>query len=75
MSIFNVGSANVGASQAARIGRLKGEILAHAVPVEVLGITGVQKKMPLYAILGLSLAGTLPVASFVAERRMMRRYG
>ena len=33
------------------------------------------KKMPLYAILGLSLAGTLPVASFVAERRMMRRYG
>ena len=36
---------------------------------------GVQKKMPLYAILGLSLAGTLPVASFVAERRMMRRFG
>ena len=36
---------------------------------------GVQKKMPLYAILGLTLAGTLPVASFVAERRMMRRYG
>ena len=36
---------------------------------------GVQKKMPLYAILGLSLAGTLPMASFVAERRMMRRYG
>lgn len=36
---------------------------------------GVQKKMPLYVILGLSLAGTLPVASFVAERRMMRRFG
>ena len=36
---------------------------------------GVQKKMPLYAILGLTLAGTLPVASFVAERRMMRRFG
>ena len=36
---------------------------------------GVQKKMPLYAILGLSLAGTLPLASFVAERRMMRRFG
>jgi integral membrane protein len=36
---------------------------------------GVQKKMPLYAILGLSLAGTLPVASFVAERRMVRRFG
>jgi len=36
---------------------------------------GVQKKMPLYVILGLTLAGTLPVASFVAERRMMRRFG
>jgi N4-gp56 family major capsid protein len=34
------------ATQAARIGKLKGEILAHAVPVEVLGITGTQKKMP-----------------------------
>ena len=30
----------------ARLGRLKGEILAHAVPVEVLGMTGQQKKMP-----------------------------
>ena len=34
------------ATQAARIGKLKGEILAHAVPVEVLGITGMQKQMP-----------------------------
>jgi N4-gp56 family major capsid protein len=34
------------ASSASRIGRLKGEILAHAVPVEVLGITGQQKQMP-----------------------------
>jgi N4-gp56 family major capsid protein len=33
-------------TQAARIGKLKGEILAHAVPVEVLGITGMQKQMP-----------------------------
>jgi hypothetical protein len=30
----------------ARINKLKGEILAHAMPVEVLGITGQQKKMP-----------------------------
>jgi N4-gp56 family major capsid protein len=29
-----------------RIGVLKGEILAHAEPKEVLGITGVQKRMP-----------------------------
>ena len=36
---------------------------------------GVQKKMSLIAILGLTLAGTLPIASFVAERRMMRRFG
>jgi len=34
------------ATSAARIGKLKGEILAHAIPVEVLGITGTQKKMP-----------------------------
>lgn len=33
-------------SQAARIGKLKGEILGHAVPVEVLGITGDQKQIP-----------------------------
>lgn len=31
---------------AGRINKLKGEILAHAVPVEVLGITGQQKQMP-----------------------------
>lgn len=34
------------ATQAQRIGILKGEILAHADPKEVLGITGMQKKMP-----------------------------
>lgn len=33
-------------TSAQRIGKLKGEILAHAVPVEVLGITGQQKQMP-----------------------------
>lgn len=31
---------------AERIGKLKGEILAHAVGVEVLGITGMQRQMP-----------------------------
>lgn len=34
------------AGTTSRIGRLKGEILAHAIPVEVLGITGTQKMMP-----------------------------
>lgn len=29
-----------------RVGKLKGEILAHAMPIEVLGITGQQKEMP-----------------------------
>ena len=29
-----------------RIGKIKGEILAHAIPVEVLAITGQRKKMP-----------------------------
>jgi N4-gp56 family major capsid protein len=33
-------------SPAARIGKLKGDILAHAVPAEVLGITGQQRGMP-----------------------------
>lgn len=34
------------ASPAGRINKLKGEILAHAIPVEVLGITGMQRQMP-----------------------------
>jgi N4-gp56 family major capsid protein len=33
-------------TQSQRIGRVKGEILAHAIPVEVLGVTGQTKKMP-----------------------------
>lgn len=33
-------------TQTARVAKLKGEILAHAAPVEVLGMTGMQKKMP-----------------------------
>lgn len=33
-------------SPAGRINKLKGEILAHAVPVEVLGITGMQRAIP-----------------------------
>ena len=31
---------------AGRINKLKGEILAHAIPVEVLGITGTQRQIP-----------------------------
>lgn len=34
------------ATQTGRVNKLKGEILAHAIPVEVLGITGSQKQMP-----------------------------
>lgn len=34
------------ASPAGRINKFKGEILAHAIPVEVLGITGAQKEVP-----------------------------
>jgi N4-gp56 family major capsid protein len=34
------------ATQAARIGKFKGDILKHAIPVEVLGITGMNKPMP-----------------------------
>lgn len=46
MATFVTGSNNIGATQSQRIGKLKGEILAHAVPVEVLGITGQQKQIP-----------------------------
>lgn len=34
------------ASPAGRINKLKGEILAHAVPAEVLGMTGMQRAIP-----------------------------
>jgi N4-gp56 family major capsid protein len=34
------------ATQAARIGKLKGDILKHAMPMEVLSKTGLQKKLP-----------------------------
>lgn len=33
-------------TQAARIGKFKAEIITHAIPVEVLGITGMNKPMP-----------------------------
>jgi N4-gp56 family major capsid protein len=33
-------------SPAGRINQLKGEILAHSIPVEVLGITGMQRQIP-----------------------------
>jgi N4-gp56 family major capsid protein len=46
MAIQNMGIGNVGATQAARIGKLKGEVLAHAIPVEVLGMCGMQKQIP-----------------------------
>lgn len=36
----------VSTNPAARIGKLKGDILKHAMPVEVLGITGQQRAMP-----------------------------
>jgi len=35
---------------------------------------GVQKKMSLPIILALIAAGTLPFASFVAERRIVKKY-
>lgn len=40
MATQNLGTA------AARIGKFKAEILKHAIPVEVLGITGMNKEMP-----------------------------
>lgn len=34
----------------------------------------VKARWPIFKMLGLILAGTLPVASFIAERRVVRRY-
>ena len=36
---------------------------------------GVQKKMSLLTILVLIAAGTLPFASFIAERKIVKKYG
>jgi integral membrane protein len=36
---------------------------------------GVQKRMKFLTIIALIAAGTLPFASFIAERRIMKRYG
>lgn len=47
----------------ARINKLKGEILAHAMPIEVLGITGQQKKMPTNASRTVSFRRWLPYGS------------
>jgi integral membrane protein len=35
---------------------------------------GVQKKMSLFTILALIAAGTLPFASFIAERKIVKKY-
>ena len=39
-------TAHTSNNPAARIGKLKGDILKHAMPAEVLGITGQQRMMP-----------------------------
>jgi integral membrane protein len=36
---------------------------------------GVQKRMKFVTIIALIAAGTLPVASFIAERRITKKYG
>jgi integral membrane protein len=36
---------------------------------------GVQKRMKFVTIIALIAAGTLPVASFIAERRIAKKYG
>lgn len=48
------------ANTSARINKLKGEVLAHAMPVEVLGITGQQRKMPTNASKTISFRRWLP---------------
>jgi N4-gp56 family major capsid protein len=51
----------------ARINKFKGEILAHAMPVEVLGITGQQKKMPTNASKTISFRRWLPYGSTLSN--------
>jgi len=48
--------------------------IAHVYILTVLQI-GVQKRMKFVTIIALIAAGTLPVASFIAERRITKKYG
>lgn len=50
-----------------RINKLKGEIIAHAVPVEVLGVTGMQKRMPKNAGATVSFRRWLPFGATVSS--------
>jgi N4-gp56 family major capsid protein len=59
MSIQNL------AQTSARINKYKGEILAHAMPVEVLGITGQQKQLPKNSSRTISFRRWLPYGATV----------
>lgn len=55
------------ANTSQRVGILKGEILAHAVPAEVLGITGQQRKMPKNASKTVAFRRWLPYGATAAS--------
>lgn len=58
---------------AGRINRLKGEIIAHAIPVECLGITGNNKKMPRDGGDTLIFRRYLPFSSTTANQNTQNR--
>jgi len=57
-----------------RINKLKGEIIAHAVPVEVLGITGMQKRMPAKSGSTVVFRRWLPFGATTADANTINRW-
>lgn len=60
-------------SPAARIGKLKGDILKHAMPAEVLGITGQQRMMPKNQSKTISHRMYLPYGATITDRNTRNR--
>jgi N4-gp56 family major capsid protein len=58
---------------AARIGKLKGDILKHAMPAEVLGITGQQRMMPKNNSKTISHRMYLPYGATITDRNTRNR--
>ena len=63
------------ASPAGRINKLKGEILAHAVPVEVLGIAGQQREVPKNNGKTVVYRRYLPYGGAVTNANTINRWG
>lgn len=63
----------VSTNPAARIGKLKGDILKHAMPAEVLGITGQQRDMPKNQGMTIVHRRYLPYGAAATDRNTINR--